>query len=142
MNAWRRLSLGLMALFYTAAGIMHFAHPSFYVQIMPASLPAPLFLVYLSGVCESALGLLLLVPRYRRLAAWGVILLLIAVFPANINMALHHDQLVGMPASLTTPLAVWLRLPFQLLFIAWAFSHTGAKPRRRPPPFVSHADAR
>ncbi len=122
----RRVSLLLMAAFYVFAGTMHFVAPGFYLQMMPAYLPWHLPLVYLSGACEIGLGLLLLVPGLRRLAAFGVILLLIAVFPANLNMALHHIQPVGVPDWLAhpSPLALWLRLPLQLVLIAWAYVHT------------------
>src|SRR5579883_3159504 len=115
MGPFRLVSLLLMAAFYVLAGVMHFAAPGFYVQIMPASLPCPLFLVYLSGMCEIGLGLLLLVPRLRIWAAWGVILLLLAVFPANVNMAVHHLIPQGMPPWVPRPstMALWLRLPMQ-----------------------------
>ena len=85
---------------------------------MPPYLPLHLELVYLSGFFEIALGLLLLVPRFSRLAAWGIVSLLIAVFPANIFLY-EHQELV--PAS---PTAHLLRLPLQGVFILWAFWHT------------------
>lgn len=97
---------------------MHFVRPDFYLKIMPPYLPWHRELVYLSGVFEAALGLLLLVPRYSRLAAWGVIALLIAVFPANLYLFQHQDLL---PAS---PLVHLLRLPLQAVLILWAFWHT------------------
>jgi len=108
----------LLAIFMIGAGTMHFVKPDFYLKIMPPYLPWHRELVYLSGVFEAALGLLLLVPRYSRLAAWGVIALLIAVFPANIYLFQHQDLL---PAS---PLIHLLRLPLQAVFILWAFWHT------------------
>ena len=97
---------------------MHFVRPDFYLRIMPPYLPFHLELVYLSGVFEAALGLLLLVPRFSRLAAWGIIALLIAVFPANIYLYQHQELL---PAS---PLVHLLRLPLQAAFIFWAYWHT------------------
>ena len=81
-------------------------------------LPWPLELVYLSGLIELVLGLLLLVPRCSRWAAWGVIALLIAVFPANIYVFQNQDVL---PAP---PILHFLRLPLQGVFILWAFWHT------------------
>lgn len=128
MGTLKRALLYLMAAFYCFAGVMHFAVPQFFVEIVPRFLPAPLLLTYLSGVAELALGLALLVPRLRRLAAWGVILLLIAVFPANINMAVNHIVPAGLPLS---TLGLWLRLPFQLVFIAWAYWYT--RPERAAP---------
>ena len=84
-----RLALGLL---YIAAGANHFWHTAFYVSIMPPYLPWHLLLVLISGAAEIGLGALVLVPRWSRLAAWGLIALLIAVFPANLHMALHTGQ--------------------------------------------------
>ena len=109
----------LLSLFFVLAGLYHFINPDFYLRIMPPYLPWHLFLVYLSGVFEIALGLLLLLPKFTRLAAWGLIALLIAVFPANIHMAIN-PQLY--PEHY--PLSLWLRLPFQVVFIAWAYWYT------------------
>jgi uncharacterized membrane protein len=100
------------------AGTMHFVRPDFYMKIMPPYLPSHLLLVYLSGFFEAALGLLLLVPRFSRLAAWGIIVLLIAVFPANIYVFQHQEVL---PAS---PVLHFLRMPLQAVFILWAYWHT------------------
>ena len=99
-------------------GVLHFAAPAGFVKIVPAFLPAPLALVYISGFFEIAGGLGLLVTRVHRLAAWGLIALYVAVFPANINMALHDIQPSGghIPTAL-----LWLRLPLQILFIAAAW---------------------
>ena len=101
------------------AGLYHFANPAFYLRMMPPYLPWHLSLIHLSGFFEVALGLLLLVPKYTRLAAWGLIALLIAVFPANIHMALNPQLFPDLP-----PIALWLRLPLQLVFIAWAYWFT------------------
>lgn len=121
----KRLLQWVMAAFYVFAGTMHFVNTDFYVRIMPAYLPSHLAFVYLSGVAEIVLGLLVVIPATTRLAAWGLIALLIAVFPANINMAVHSISLQsGAPPN---PLALWLRLPLQLVFIAWAWWYT------RPP---------
>ena len=97
---------------------MHFVKPDFYMNIMPPYLPLHLPLVYLSGFFELALGLLILVPRFSRFAAWGMIALLIAVFPANIYVYQHQELL---PAS---PIVHLLRLPLQIVFILWAYWHT------------------
>lgn len=107
----------LLALAMTAAGVMHFVTPEFYVAMMPDYLPWHLALVWISGACEVLLGLGLLHPRTRSAAGWGLVALLIAVFPANVWMA-THAPLPGLDVS---PLAAWLRLPFQALFIVWAW---------------------
>ena len=83
----RRPLLYVMSAGYVVAGVLHFLAPAAYVQIVPPVLPAPLVLVYLSGLAEVAVGIGLLYPPTRQLAAWGTILLLLAVFPANVYMA-------------------------------------------------------
>ena len=109
----------LLAIAFIFAGANHFFNPQFYLRIMPAYLPYHLFLVYLSGVFEMAFGILLLIPRFSRLAAWGIIALLIAVFPANIYMAMNTELFPEF-----NPLLIWLRLPLQLVIIAWAYWFT------------------
>ncbi len=104
-------------------GVTHFTATDWFVAIVPAELPHPRALVYVSGVCELAGGLGLLVPLTRRAAAWGLVALYIAVFPANVNMAWNHIAPGGhaFPAP-----ALWLRLPLQLVLIAWAYWFTRA----------------
>jgi uncharacterized membrane protein len=118
----------LLAGTFTILGTMHFVAPAPYLSIMPPFLPQPLALIYISGACEIAGGLGVLFPQpLRQLAARGLILLLIAVFPANIWMLLHGATIGG----ITCPpfaLVSWIRLPFQALFIAWAWYAT--KPDR------------
>jgi uncharacterized membrane protein len=117
----------LLAAVMVFMGTAHFTHAATFVSIMPSYLPYPLELVWLSGVFEAALGLGLLAERTRVAAAWGLVALYVAVFPANINMALHPDlQIVGKPEWMPNPsaLALWLRLPLQLAFIAWAHAYT------------------
>lgn len=118
MKHVKTISKWLLAIFMIGAGIMHFVRPEFYLKIMPPYLPWHRELVYLSGVAESALGLLLLVPLYSRWAAWGLIALLIAVFPANVYVFQHQELL---PAP---PLVHLLRLPLQGVFMLWAYWHT------------------
>ncbi|MEJ7714015.1 MAG: MauE/DoxX family redox-associated membrane protein [Pyrinomonadaceae bacterium] len=95
----------LLAIFFVAAGLNHFINPAFYLKIMPPYLPWHLFLIYLSGFLEIAFGILLLIPRFAVVGAWGIVLLLIAVYPANIHMAfnshlfLEHTQLASVDAS-------------------------------------------
>lgn len=114
----KMISLVLLAVFMTGAGVMHFVNPDFYVNIMPDYLPWHLELVYLSGLAEIVLGIGLLIPRLRRAAAWGVIALLIAIFPANIHVFMNQELL---PAP---PIVHLLRLPLQGVFILWAWWHT------------------
>ena len=102
------LSLGMAAM-----GIAHLIVPSPFVRVMPAYLPYPEALVFVSGVAEIAGGVGLLVPRLRKAAGWGLVLLLAAVFPANVDMALHPQ--FGIP-----PWLLWLRLPLQIPLIVWA----------------------
>jgi uncharacterized membrane protein len=128
MSKLKTALLLLMALFYMFAGVMHFLVPQVYVQIMPAYIPRSwhLLLVYLSGVCEFGLGALLLWPRFTRLAAWGIIALLFAVFPANLDMALNPRPLTDVPEAMRkpNPTFAWARLPFQAVFIGWAYLYT------------------
>jgi uncharacterized membrane protein len=102
-------------------GILHFAIPAPFVKIVPSSLPHPLLLVYISGFFEIAGGIGLLVPRVSQAAAWGLILLFIAVFPANINMAVNQINLPGIPDSSALR---WGRLPLQAVLIVWAWWYT------------------
>jgi len=109
----------LLGVFFVVAGLNHFNNPAFYLKIMPPYLPCHLWLVYLSGFFEIALGVIILIPALTHVGAWGLIALLIAVFPANIHMAIN-PQLY--PAI--NPIALWLRLPLQGVFIAWAYWYT------------------
>src|SRR5438270_7225809 len=88
----RRIFRFLLAAAMVGAGVMHFVSPDWYVRIVPSWLPAPLALVLASGFFEIAGGIAILIPRLRRLAKWGLVALLVAVFPANVNMALHDLQ--------------------------------------------------
>ena len=112
------LSLYLQAVVYIAAGLNHFINPRMYLAIMPPYVPAHGLMVALSGVAEVALGVGLLFPATRSLSAWGLIVLLVAVFPANVYMA-TSDQFGNIPAWLR-----WGRLPLQGLLIAWAYRYT------------------
>lgn len=109
------LSIGLIALMFVGAGVMHFVKPKLFEAIVPPFLPAPLLLVYLSGAAEVLGGLGVLVPGLRVWAGWWLIALLVAVFPANIYMALEAEKFGISPALL------WLRLPLQLVLIAWVW---------------------
>lgn len=106
-----------MAVLYTAAGINHFINPRLYVKIIPPYLPAPVMLNYAAGAAEVILGIALFFPALRPWAAWGIIALLIAVFPANLYM--YQQGLGSIPSW-----ALLLRLPLQLVLIAWAWWYT------------------
>ena len=131
--ALRRLKrplLYVMSLGYVVAGVMHFVVPEAYVQVVPPVLPAPLALVYLSGVAEVALGIGVLVPQTRRYAAWGLVALLVAVFPANVYMATSGVAVQGTPFGTLDPSAAerWGRLPLQAVLVAWAWWYTRPLP--------------
>lgn len=106
--------------FLVASGFNHFINLPFYVSIMPPYLPWHEALVYISGIAEIALGAGLWFPISMTIAAWGLIALLVAVFPANVHMAVHSENYAWAP-----PLFLWLRLPLQALLIAWAYLYTG-----------------
>lgn len=103
-----------MAFLYFAAGVNHFIMPKFYLKIMPPYLPYPKSLNAISGLAEIVLAVLLIIPPYSNWAAWGIIALLIAVFPANVY---HHQKSRNKTMTL-------IRLPFQAIFILWAWWHT------------------
>ena len=109
----------LMALFYIVAGMNHFIHPEFYIRIMLSFIPWHVEIVWISGLLEVVLGIMVLIPSWVRVASWGLILLLIAIFPANINMAFNESLHFGI-----SPIWLYLRLPLQFVLIAWAFWYT------------------
>jgi uncharacterized membrane protein len=104
--------------FFVFAGVMHFVIPDTYESIVPRSLPRRRELVYASGVAEIAGGVGVMNPRTRRLASWWSVATLVAVFPANVNMALNADR-YEVPGG---AVALWLRLPVQVLFVVWALA--------------------
>lgn len=110
----------IFAVGFVIAGLLHFVLTPVYVGIMPPYLPEPRLLVQFSGLCEILGGLGLLEPRTRVVAAWGLVALLVAVTPANLNMALHPEQWPRIPTWI-----LWLRVPLQLPLIAWAWLYTG-----------------
>lgn len=122
MSRVKRALLYTMGVFYVAAGANHFLNPDFYVRIMPPYLPWHAELVALSGIAEMICGVGVLIPRTRVLAAWATIALLIAVFPANLHVAWNNVPMAG--AEQGAGLLNWVRLPFQLVFIAWAWWYT------------------
>mgnify|MGYP001168977707 CR=1 FL=1 len=117
----KNISIIIMACFYIFVGFHHFINPQWYVQIVPPPLPFKLVLVYVSGFFEIFFGFLLFYKSKRVLAGWGLILLLVAVYPANIYLALTNGAAMN-----TTPFIAWARLPFQFVFIGLAYWHTRA----------------
>ena len=119
---------GFLAANFVAIGVAHFVRPEPFVAIMPPYLPLHLELVYLSGLFEILGGLGLIVSPTRKYAAWGLIALLIAVYPANIHMLVNEVYIEGLPKS---KLMLWLRMPVQfvlMFLVAWS-SELGFKRR-------------
>lgn len=108
----------VLAGFFVVAGVNHFLAPEIYLGMMPAWLPGKQAANIVSGAAEIAGGVGLLVPKLRRAAAWGLIALLVLIFPANVQVALQGSMpgLEGAPSWL-----LWLRLPFQAVFVAWVW---------------------
>lgn len=122
--AGTRSALGL-ALLMVAAGALHFVIPRSYQRIVPRPLGHARGLVVLSGVAEILAGLLVAVPRTRRVGAWATIVLLAAVWPANFQMALDGGLPgAGFPAG--SAVVAWLRVPLQIPMFVWAFGHARA----------------
>lgn len=105
--------LGILLVF---GGVAHFTKTEFYLKAIPSYLPFHEFIVYASGVLEVVLGVLLVISKTTRKAAIGIIILFIAIFPANINMYLNHTDFPEMSET-----ALLIRLPIQLILIAWAY---------------------
>lgn len=132
---WSRKEIlrGVLAVAIIIVGITHFIRPDQYARIVPPVLPYPVSLVYISGVFEILLGIGLAIPLVSVAAAWGLIALFIAVFPANIYQAMYSVAIEGIPHH---PLFYWFRLPLQAVLIAWAWWYT-----RDPETQLGAADA-
>ncbi|MES2694003.1 MAG: DoxX family membrane protein [Verrucomicrobiota bacterium] len=113
----RTIARWALAVFFVVGGLNHFRDPAIYLGMMPPWLPWPVAMNAISGAAEILGGLGLLVPATRRAAGWGLLALLVAVFPANVHVALQGH----MPGTSFSPLVLWLRLPFQLLFMLWVW---------------------
>ena len=124
----------LMAAFYVWAGINHFLRPDFYLRLMPPYIPLHSELVAITGVIEIALGVLVAIPRTASLAAWGIILMLIAFLPVHVHMLVNNQLYPEAPTSV-----LWLRFPIQALFILWAYWYTGRRPARAAEPTTAIA---
>ncbi len=119
----KRIQRNLLGVIFALAGVNHFVMPQLYESIMPGYLPRPQLLVLLSGVAEVIGGLLALFPHTQRLARWGLTALLIAVFPANLHMAVHAEAYRKIPKWL-----LWARLPLQGGLIGWVWWVTHTRP--------------
>jgi uncharacterized membrane protein len=119
-----RLSQRLLAGFFVLAGTMHFVIPKRYEAIMPPYLPRHREVVAVSGAAEIAGGLMVLHPRTRVFAGTWLVALLAAVFPANVHMALHPDEIRGLDTRRVPRWALWARLPLQPLMMLWAWRAT------------------
>ena len=109
----------LFAAIFITGGILHFVIPKTYIKMMPDYLPWHKAAVVVSGIFEILLGVMLAIPATSEIAAWGLIALLLAVFPANINMALNPAKYAPIK-----PGALWTRLPIQGLLLWWAYQYT------------------
>jgi uncharacterized membrane protein len=123
---WRSVSRWVLTVAMVGAGLNHFINPAPYEAMMPEALPAHAALVAISGIAEIAGGLGLIFPATRKLAAYGLILLFVAVFPANVNMAIN-DLPLG--SNRLPTWALWARLPLQIVFIWWAYRVSRDEPR-------------
>jgi uncharacterized membrane protein len=125
-----------LAIAIIIVGITHFTHADQYARIVPPPLP-PQAMVYLSGVFEILGGMGLIIPPVSVAAAWGLIALFIAVFPANIYQALNSIPIDGIPHH---PWLYWVRLPFQAVLITWAWWYT-RRPEEQPGAATDAAEA-
>ena len=119
LGLWRKLVLFGLSAFFIYFGVDHFINPDFYLSIMPPSFPLHEEAVYISGFFEIAGGIGVLIPRFRKIAGWGLVALLIAVYPANIYMAISPEAFPDIPIEM-----LYFRLALQFLFFYWAYSVT------------------
>lgn len=125
---FKRPLLYVMGGLYIVAGLLHFVVPELYVQVVPPIFPAALALVYLSGLTEVAVGIGVLLRQTRQYAAWATIALLVAIFPANVYMAISGVVIEGMPGGGDPSAFIrWARLPLQGVLILWAYWYTNPR---------------
>ena len=123
MKYLKLISVIVMSIFYVNVGIKHFIDPNWFLFIIPPYLSSiGIEIVYLSGFFEVILGILLLIPKYRKFAAYFLIILLIAVYPANIYLAFNKEPQELL--NITAFMASWVRLPIQFIFLGLAYWHT------------------
>ncbi|MCU4751842.1 hypothetical protein OB919_07575 [Halobacteria archaeon AArc-curdl1] len=126
LDRYKRPLLYVMSSLYLLAGVAHFLAPKSFERAVPPQFPRPLELVYLSGIAEIALGIGVLYRRTRGVSAWGIVALLIAVFPANVHIATSDVLDADLPPRFArvARLVALVRLPFQAVLIAWAWWYT------------------
>jgi len=129
----RAVALWILAAFFVLAGLNHFLNPGPYLAMMPPYFPWHTGLIIVSGVAEIAGGLAILIAKMRRLAGWGLIALLVAIFPANLQVALY-----GWPGVQIPQWALWARLPLQGVLIVWVYRVCLARRSQSDPPQESH----
>ena len=115
----KKVLLFAFSIFFIGAGLDHLVNPEFYLSIMPPIFPMHSEAVLISGVLEIVGGIAVLIPGLRRAAGWGIFVLLIAVYPANIYMALYPELFPSIHSGF-----LYFRLPLQFLFLYWAYSVT------------------
>jgi uncharacterized membrane protein len=123
MSIFKKISLIVLIIAYIVAGTLHFTSPDGYIKIIPDYLPFKGVLNSIAGVCEVGFALLLIVPKTRPYGAWGIVLMLFAFMPVHINMIVNAPMQVG--SLLVTRTIAWIRIPFQVLFVLWAYWYTG-----------------
>jgi len=128
LTASQKIGIALAAVFYVFAGTTHFVRPEMYLKIMPPYIPWHEAMVGISGFFEILGGIGLLIPQTRRAAAWGLVALLIAVFPANLYMATNPIEAGAVSIA---PMLRWARLPVQVLLIWWLLWSTRPRSRLR-----------
>ncbi len=121
----KKIACTALGLFFIAAGTLHFVKSATYVRIVPPSFPYPQLLVAISGACEILGGVGVLIAASRKIAGFGLVALLLAVFPANVWMAMHPERYADMAARWL----LWWRLPLQAVLIAWVW-FAALSPRR------------
>ena len=118
----KKVSLVILAFAYICAGINHFRVPAFYVAIIPNYIPYPQFMNVAAGICEIIFGVCLAFTKTRKLAAWGIVLMLAAFLPVHISMITGDPYRLG--NTMVSPWLAWLRLALQPVLMAWAWWHT------------------
>jgi uncharacterized membrane protein len=121
MKILKKISLAVLVIGYIAVGINHFLHPEGYYRIIPHYLPFPVLLNALAGTFEILFAILILRPKTRKVASYGIILMLIAFLPVHITMLIDAPLKLG--NLLVTPAIAWIRLLFQPILILWAWWH-------------------
>jgi len=121
MRILKSISLIILTVGYLFAGINHFVNPYGYIHIIPHYIPAPVIMNFLAGLLEILFALLMIRPKTRKVASWGIILMLIGFLPVHITMLINAPLQVG--AIKVTPILAWIRLLLQPVLMLWAWWH-------------------